>query len=66
MITVDSELRKVILQSKSLTDVGTAFRRAKMLYLQEQILRKTIAGETSVNELVRALTPAKKPAPKKT
>jgi hypothetical protein len=38
------------------------FRRAKMLYLQEQALRKSIAGTTAVNEMLRVLASAKKQA----
>jgi type II secretory ATPase GspE/PulE/Tfp pilus assembly ATPase PilB-like protein len=52
-------LRKVIHRSKSLPEIGTQFRRAKMLYLQEQALRKVIAGSAAINEMIRVLSPSK-------
>lgn len=58
-ITLNSELSRVILTCKTLQDMGTQFRRAKMVFLQEQALRKVLAGETAINEMVRVLTPAK-------
>jgi type II secretory ATPase GspE/PulE/Tfp pilus assembly ATPase PilB-like protein len=64
-ITINDELRDAIKQSKSLTEIGTQFRRAKMLYLQEQALRKVIGGITSVNEMVRILAASKKQKMKK-
>jgi type II secretory ATPase GspE/PulE/Tfp pilus assembly ATPase PilB-like protein len=60
IITIDDELRKVIRESKSLSDIGTQFRRAKMLYLQEQALKKVLAGTTAINEIVRVLSTPKK------
>ncbi len=69
-ILIDENLRRAILKSKSLSEVGTNFRKTKMLYLQEQMLKKIIAGTTSINEMVRVLASPKeqkpsKPAPKK-
>jgi type II secretory ATPase GspE/PulE/Tfp pilus assembly ATPase PilB-like protein len=58
-IIFSNELRNVIKQSKSLPEIGSQFRRAKMLYLQEQALRKVISGATSVNEMIRVLSPSK-------
>jgi type II secretory ATPase GspE/PulE/Tfp pilus assembly ATPase PilB-like protein len=50
-----------------LPEIGMEFRRrAKMLYLQEQALRKAIAGTTAINEVLRVLSSGKKqgaPAP---
>jgi len=65
IILVDDQLRKVIRQSKTLSEINTQFRRAKMLYLQEQMLRKVIDGTTAVNEMVRVLSTSKKPKVKK-
>ena len=59
LVTLNDELRNVIYRSKSLPEIGTQFRRAKMLYLQEQCLRKVIAGSISINEMIRVLSPAK-------
>jgi type II secretory ATPase GspE/PulE/Tfp pilus assembly ATPase PilB-like protein len=59
MIIMNKELRKIIAKSKSLPEIGTQFRRAKMLYLQEQALRKVIAGTVSINEMIRVLSASK-------
>lgn len=69
IIMINGELREIIRQSKSLSEIGTQFRRAKMLYLQEQALRKVVDGTTSINEMVRILSTSrkqeiKKPEPK--
>lgn len=60
VIILNDELRNVITHTKSLSEIGTQFRRAKMLYLQEQALRKVIAGTTSVNEMIRVLASSKR------
>ena len=62
MITFNDELKRVVLKSKTLQDMGNQFRRAKMALLQEQALRKVMAGITAINEMVRVLTPATKKA----
>jgi type II secretory ATPase GspE/PulE/Tfp pilus assembly ATPase PilB-like protein len=59
IITLNDDLRKVIKISKSLPEIGTQFRRAKMLYLQEQTLRKVIAGKIAINEMIRVLSTSK-------
>ena len=59
-ITIDNRLREVIKRSGSLSQIGTEFRRAKMIYLQEQALRMVVAGETAVNEMVRIFSTKKK------
>jgi type II secretory ATPase GspE/PulE/Tfp pilus assembly ATPase PilB-like protein len=63
MILLNDELRAAIREVKQLPELGMQFRRAKMLYLQEQALRKTIAGTTAINEMVRVLAPAEKQEP---
>jgi type II secretory ATPase GspE/PulE/Tfp pilus assembly ATPase PilB-like protein len=60
---LNDHLRNAIKQAKTLADVGTELRRAKMLYLQEQGLLKVIAGITSINEMVRVLTKTKEQKP---
>jgi type II secretory ATPase GspE/PulE/Tfp pilus assembly ATPase PilB-like protein len=60
MIFLDDELRKAVKTVKQLPELGMQFRRAKMLYLQEQALRKTIAGTTAINEMLRVLAAGKK------
>lgn len=59
IITLNDELRRVIIKAKSLPEMGTQFRRAKMLYLQEQALRKVIAGNIAINEMIRVLSASK-------
>jgi type II secretory ATPase GspE/PulE/Tfp pilus assembly ATPase PilB-like protein len=56
LVILNDDLREVLRQSKSLPEVGTQFRRAKMLYLQEQVLRKVIAGTVAINEMIRVLS----------
>lgn len=66
MITINNnELREAIKHSKSLSEIGTQFRRAKMLYLQEQALRKAIDGTTAIKEIVRVLSALKNQKMKK-
>ena len=62
MIVLTDELRKAVRQVKQLPELGMQFRRAKMLYLQEQALRKVIAGTTAINEMLRVLAAGKKEA----
>jgi type II secretory ATPase GspE/PulE/Tfp pilus assembly ATPase PilB-like protein len=59
IIMMNDELRKVIIQSKSLSEIATQFRRAKMLYLQEQALKRIISGTTAINEMVRVFSTPK-------
>jgi type II secretory ATPase GspE/PulE/Tfp pilus assembly ATPase PilB-like protein len=59
MITLSSELRKALIQTRSLPEIGTQFRRAKMLYLQEQALRRVISGTVAINEMIRVLSTGK-------
>ncbi|MHC4488936.1 MAG: GspE/PulE family protein [Planctomycetota bacterium] len=63
IIAINDELRKTIIQAKSLSEIGSQFRATKMLYLQEQTLRKVMAGTTAINEMIRVLSP---PTNKKT
>ena len=60
MIVLTEELRKALRQVKQLPELGMQFRRAKMLYLQEQALRKVIAGKTAINEVLRVLSSGKR------
>ncbi|MDT8301364.1 MAG: ATPase, T2SS/T4P/T4SS family, partial [Sedimentisphaerales bacterium] len=59
MITLSSDLRKALVQTRSLPEIGTQFRRAKMLYLQEQALRRVISGTVAINEMIRVLSAGK-------
>jgi len=64
IITLSNELRKAITQTKSLPEIGMQFRRAKMLYLQEQALRRVISGTVAINEMIRVLSTSKTKKPK--
>ncbi|MHC4084247.1 MAG: ATPase, T2SS/T4P/T4SS family [Planctomycetota bacterium] len=64
IISINDQLKKAIIQSKSLSEIGSQFRATKMLYLQEQALRKVINGTTSINEMIRVLSPKTKPKAK--
>ena len=59
LVVMNDVLRKVVKTSKSLPEIGAHFRRAKVLYLQEQVLRKVIAGTASINEMIRVLSTSK-------
>ncbi len=65
-IFINDELKKVLRKTKTLPEIASQFRRAKMFYLQEQALRKVIAGTTGINEMIRVLSAQKtdKPKPK--
>jgi type II secretory ATPase GspE/PulE/Tfp pilus assembly ATPase PilB-like protein len=54
LITINKELSQVI-QTQPIDEIGKHFRRARMLYLQEQALRKVINGTTTINEMIRVL-----------
>jgi type II secretory ATPase GspE/PulE/Tfp pilus assembly ATPase PilB-like protein len=60
MIVLNDELKKAIRTVKQLPELGIQLRKAKMLYLQEQGLRKVIAGTTAINEMLRVLAASKK------
>jgi type II secretory ATPase GspE/PulE/Tfp pilus assembly ATPase PilB-like protein len=65
LIMIDQQMRKAIEEAKSISEIGACFRSARMLYLQEQALRKVIAGVTSVNEMVRVLARSRNAKPKR-
>ena len=55
-VRIDDELREVIRKEKSIKEISSALRRAKMLYMQEQAIKKVSAGITSINEVIRSFT----------
>lgn len=59
IVTINKDLAKVI-QSQPVPEIAKQFRRSKMLYLQEQALRKVINGTTAINEMIRSLKPKEK------
>jgi type II secretory ATPase GspE/PulE/Tfp pilus assembly ATPase PilB-like protein len=56
IVGINNELAKAI-QTQPMPEIAKQFRRAKMLYLQEQALRKVIVGTTTINEMIRVLKP---------
>jgi len=64
-IIINDDLKKAIEQSKPLPEIGTLFRRSKMLYMQEQAIRKVAEGTTSINEVIREFSPPKKSGERK-
>jgi len=59
-IMINDDLRDAIRQSKTLPEIATIFRRSKMLYMQEQAIRKVADGITSINEVIREFSGPKK------
>jgi type II secretory ATPase GspE/PulE/Tfp pilus assembly ATPase PilB-like protein len=59
IIMIDDRLREVVKRSESLSQIGTEFRRAKMLYLQELALEKVVSGETAISEMLRIFSTKK-------
>ncbi len=59
MVVMNEQLTNMFRKTKSLPEIVTQFRRAKMLYLQEQALRRAISGTTSINEMIRVLSASK-------
>ncbi|MGD9110084.1 MAG: ATPase, T2SS/T4P/T4SS family [Phycisphaerales bacterium] len=55
-IVLNDQLKKALAQAKSTQDISTLFRRAKMRYLQEQMLERVLDGTTSINEMIRVFS----------
>ena len=60
MLEVTEDIRNLVLSGATVSEIKAECRRAGMLYLQEQALRKVIAGETSIAEVIRVTQDAKK------
>ena len=54
------EIRELVVQQASLTQLKSAARKNKMQYLQENALSKVVAGITSIQEVVRTFQSTKK------
>lgn len=52
-IRITESLREVIRNAKKTQDIATAFRKAGMLYMQEQSIKKVAHSITSINEVIR-------------
>ncbi|KKL69971.1 hypothetical protein LCGC14_2109590, partial [marine sediment metagenome] len=55
-ILLDDAQRTAIKQAKSLQDIAGSFRRAGMLYIQEESIKKVATGITAINEVIRELS----------
>ena len=53
LLEVTDDIRRLVTEGASLGEIKAACRKNKMLYIQEQALRKVIAGITSVQEVIR-------------
>jgi general secretion pathway protein E len=53
LLEINSEIRQLISGGANLTQIKSAARKNKMLYLQEQALRLVIEGITSIQEVIR-------------
>jgi type II secretory ATPase GspE/PulE/Tfp pilus assembly ATPase PilB-like protein len=58
-IIIDDDLRAKLKAAKTMQDIAMAFGKSKVVGIQQRSLRKVIRGDTSINEIIRELTPAK-------
>ncbi|MDD5134207.1 MAG: ATPase, T2SS/T4P/T4SS family [Phycisphaerae bacterium] len=65
-IILTDETKKLLKQAKSMADIANIFRHARMLYMQEQAIRKVATGLISINEVIRALSGSQDAKKKKT
>ncbi len=52
-IRINDDLREIIRKAKTPQEIATAFRKAGMLYMQEQSIKKVAYSITSINEVIR-------------
>ncbi|MFW6132642.1 MAG: GspE/PulE family protein [Planctomycetota bacterium] len=60
LLEVTDDVRELVLSGASLSQIKAECRKARMLYLQERALQKVLAGETSVQEVIRVTQDRKK------
>lgn len=60
LLEVTDEVRQLVAGGAALREIKAACRKSNMLYLQEQTLAKVIAGETSIQEVLRVSRQGKK------
>ncbi len=53
LLEMTDELKQMVTSGASLSQIKAVARKNNMLYLQEQALQKVIAGETSIQEVIR-------------
>lgn len=59
-LEITDDIRQLIASGASLTQIQSACRKNKMLYIQEQALRKVVEGVTSIQEVIRVTQQSKK------
>ncbi len=64
-VVLNDELKEVVRQAQSLQEISSRFRRAGMLYLQEESIKKVAKGVTSINEVIRMFSSKTKPRKKR-
>jgi type II secretory ATPase GspE/PulE/Tfp pilus assembly ATPase PilB-like protein len=60
LLEITPEIKQLVVSGASLPQVRASARKRRMLYLQEQALKRVISGQTSVQELIRVSQKAKK------
>lgn len=58
-LTMTDDIKKLVIDGADVRNIKAACRKNGMLNLQEQALRKVIAGATSINEVIRVTQEAK-------
>jgi type II secretory ATPase GspE/PulE/Tfp pilus assembly ATPase PilB-like protein len=53
LLEFNDEIRQLVIQNAPLAQLKAACRKSRMLYLQEQALRKVIEGLTNIEEVIR-------------
>lgn len=62
---INRQLKENLKQSTTPQEIAKHLRNTKMRYLQEQTLRKIIAGTTAINEMIRVFSTSKRKRVKK-
>jgi len=52
-VCLDENLKQLVRSAKSVNEIVSGFRKAGMLYMQEQSIKKVALGITSINEVIR-------------
>ena len=53
LLEITDDLRQLVIAGAALPQIRASARKRKMLYLQEQALRRVITGQTSIQEVIR-------------
>ena len=59
LLELTEPIKNMVVSNASLSEIKTACRKNKMLYVQEQALRKVIRGVTGIQEVIRMTQKAK-------